>query len=79
MNLSSLKSFANGSSSICETDNPTENEFVDSKSPCSKLSDSCSSLACFLLRILINTTTSTAITTTAAAAAHAAPIIQSGI
>ena len=75
MNLSSLKSSANGSSSIFETVNPPEKEFVDSKSFRSKLSASCSQLDCFLLRILINKTTSRATTTTAAAAEHAAMMI----
>ena len=75
MNLPSLKSSANGSSSIFETENPPEKEFVELKSFCTKLPASCSLLACFLPRILTNTTTSSATTTTAAAAAHAAVII----
>ena len=51
MNLSSLKSFTNGSSSICETSNPPEKAFVASKSFCSTLPTFFSSLPCFLLRI----------------------------
>ena len=58
MNLSSLKSLANGSSSIFEIDIPDENPLLDSKLFPSKLYDSWSSINCFRFRILFNNTTS---------------------
>ena len=75
MNLSSLKSTANGSASIFEIDIPPEKVFEASKLFGSKLVASSPPLVCFLFRILSNITTTRIATTTAAAAEHADAII----